>query len=1138
MGTRERYKRGGSFVPRQERNGFMNARILSHQQQNSSDSHFEMEIKNKLDKFQKSNDELSLSLPPMNREERKRVHEVARKMRLNTKSAGDEPYRYIVISKRGLKTLTRASSLATDPITLSEKSKHAVAAFTSKFTIKEEDVEDFLIEKTNSDLNRNRGNNKIRAMVPPRVRIQNNDIMRRRRELPSYKYQQLVIEAIRHNNVVIVSGGTGCGKTTQIPQFILEEAAERNEKVQIMCTQPRRLAAISIAERVCKERNEKLGDAVGYHIRLEQKTSENTMLTYCTSGVLLRKLSVDPLALGITHIILDEIHERETNTDYLLIALKQALRTRQDLKIILMSATIEGNMNLFESYFQERNVHILRIESKLFDVQKIYLDDILAMIGYEPPESFGFFPIGNNENAGDSFPSMGVWNAANSEPFSMTHANTMPNLKEVWTEPNYSQPPIFSHPSSSQECITNANGEWLGGSYRTIEGDVITESAMKEYMTAMGGTHILPTVYSQPPPPIPTNLSQPPPPPVHFGQPPNFNTNSNSNGLGCFNIPENTFGASMRKEQAIEQQYRHDLKNALPNRLAYFLPEAMQQVRHIDTRAMNLEAKYLACGGNQYIESVDWDLVNETIKYIADSPIFGSILVFLPGYEDILQVREKIDEWKHGLNNYSLVNVICLHSQMNSADQSEVFKTVPRNVRKIILSTNIAEASVTIEDVIFVIDTGKVKEKVYSHDTKISQLKVATIAKSNADQRSGRAGRVTNGYCFRLYSEKAYFDMPQTQLAEMQRSAIYDVCLHAKLFAPKGMRVAEFLGMAPEPPKRDAIEKSMEFLEQLGALYSHSKTAEDMPAGDYDEDEDPELTDFGRIMAQMPLDPQLSRLLIFGLALKCLSPIVNLVALLSYRDPYLIPNQSDREALNKTRDRLAARDFSDHLVFIRLVDEFSKLNFKDSARYCRENYLNANTMRMIVGVRRQLFFELVRAKLIDSESEALTNVEYNMYSSNWPMIQAAISAGCYPYIGVSVGNSNKLRKIQTHADNFSSLHPSSVIRRQTNLKTRGQEEDTQLQFVAYQELCLMDGSLALRHVTVIPAITVLLFTGPIRSKQSIITDYQLVNENGQNDDSVAPTSFLSFETYEIEPWYSIRSTRKVSFILQFHNNKK
>ncbi|CAK5039059.1 unnamed protein product [Meloidogyne enterolobii] len=192
--------------------------------------------------------------------------------------------------------------------------------------------------------------------IPPPASSRNAQLFASRRSLPIWNFKNKILASIKQHPVTLITGGTGCGKTTQVPQFLLEDAAENSTPIQIMCTQPRRLPAISIAKRVALERGEMLGDIVGYHIRLEQRISSKTALTYCTSGVLLRKLTNDELASEITHVILDEIHERETNTDYLLIVLRWAISRRPDLRVVLMSATMGENINKFLKYFEQQGI--------------------------------------------------------------------------------------------------------------------------------------------------------------------------------------------------------------------------------------------------------------------------------------------------------------------------------------------------------------------------------------------------------------------------------------------------------------------------------------------------------------------------------------------------------------------------------------------------------------------------------------------------------------------------------------------------------------------------------------------------------------------------------------------------------------
>ncbi|EPS63336.1 hypothetical protein M569_11449, partial [Genlisea aurea] len=210
-------------------------------------------------------------------------------------------------------------------------------------------------------------------------------MMEFRSSLPTYKEKNALLRAISENQVVIVSGETGCGKTTQIPQYILESEIEylRGAMCNIICTQPRKISAISVSERIAAERGEKLGETVGYKIRLEGVKGRDTRLLFCTTGILLRRLTVDKNLKGVTHIIVDEIHERGLNEDFLLIVLKSLLPHRPDLKIILMSATLDAQ--LFSSYFI--GSQLVQIPGFTHPVQTYFLESILEITGYQLTDS-------------------------------------------------------------------------------------------------------------------------------------------------------------------------------------------------------------------------------------------------------------------------------------------------------------------------------------------------------------------------------------------------------------------------------------------------------------------------------------------------------------------------------------------------------------------------------------------------------------------------------------------------------------------------------------------------------------------------------------------------------------------------------
>lgn len=207
-------------------------------------------------------------------------------------------------------------------------------------------------------------------------------MMKARQNLPAFSKMMDILNLLETSQILVISGETGCGKSTQVPQFILDnwffkasqlDNSQKMAHVEIICTQPRRLSAIGVAERVADERAERIGQTVGYQIRLENKISSSTRLTFCTTGILLRRLASEPLLDSVTHIIIDEVHERSEESDFLLMIVKRILPMRPDLKVILMSATL--NAKLFSDYFN--GVPVLDIPGRTFPVEQLFLEDII-----------------------------------------------------------------------------------------------------------------------------------------------------------------------------------------------------------------------------------------------------------------------------------------------------------------------------------------------------------------------------------------------------------------------------------------------------------------------------------------------------------------------------------------------------------------------------------------------------------------------------------------------------------------------------------------------------------------------------------------------------------------------------------------
>ncbi|WKX89682.1 hypothetical protein Q1695_008934 [Nippostrongylus brasiliensis] len=1350
-GNKARTRNHQNNFDREEPNGFKNPQYGPHVQ--LIDANWERQVTAKLDEFLNGT-ATELCFPPMERPERRRLHELARRKGLQTSSEGREPNRRCVVHRRPVPRLAAVGANETQPIRLSKEIRQALSCFIGQYPIYDSAVERHVTApKVRDRSQRDPGVRERPEMLVPQRSSSSQEMQRQRKMLPAYRQREDVLRAINDHKVVLITGGTGCGKTTQVPQFLLEHAFENQTPLRIVCTQPRRLPAIAVANRVARERGESLGSTVGYHIRLEQRTSPQTVLTYCTSGVLLRMLTQDDAARDISHIILDEIHEREQNTDYLLIALKQALKKRNDLKVILMSATMEGNLKLFTKYFGEKvEVKHIDIPSRLYNVERFFLGDVIAMTGFVPEESMFssmFMSAGFQDVC--SFPAIGDWSMKpewEAEHPRMPETMTAPNLtslvggancatpssstqmavghmmtsmsvnsftqhakqqqqpqqqhsanfmnvaqqlvnsqqsssnhqqqpasvnvsqqvghppQQAHVQPEYPPPPsnavyvqhsayqqgyaqqshsyqqdsgirqvyaaqpggitlqhsatwggsmdqsfsgvMHGHPDVVDLPSEDLDPETLeqfrqmgypnnddvgptvtyGGEWRVADGEVQppwqhtqSYSALPSgYQSGALQSWDSQVVYSaQPAPYHKSQPSQPHQQPM-FYVPESFENSSTTKSVSYYgqsgdpypvqvhntipgtgttpayshppppiqhlptrpayqqpNVPQppmDTYASAVQRSEKELEMMRLQLGSALPERPKSFDPRIRQMLtaRRIDQST--LVNMYLKCGGQQWAEAVDLDLAMTVVKYCMDSCVDGAILVFLPGFDDIVQMRDKItsDSW-----GGRRPVIFTLHSQMNSFDQQKVFDSVGAGERKVILSTNIAEASLTIDDVVFVIDCGKVKEKTYDHTSRISQLKVTWIAKSNAEQRAGRAGRCREGFCFRLYSREDYDVMLETQMAEMQRTAIHDVCLHAKMFAPENMTVKQFLQMAPEPPLADAVDKSMAFLEQLGALYSEASTSDIDVTSIPPPYVEPQLTDLGRLVAQLPLDPQLARLLLFGVALRCLSPVVTLVAALSHRDPFILALSEEREQSNRQRDNFGKRDFSDHITLIRAFNEYNEKSPKEAMLFCRTNYLSLPAMRMIAGIRRQLLIELRRVRVISYEGDALNalrDAAYNRYSSCWPMVQAAIVAGCYPGIGF-VRAGNKLKKIRTSTEAAATLHPSSVIKRQVLAASKRSEvinqyvaedsEDPTIEYLAFHELAKIDEGLTLRTVTVIPPCAVVLFAGSMRLKKSTIQNFDITDPDSGDEgdvDEEGPHDVV----YPIEHWIGVRAT--------------
>lgn len=659
-----------------------------------------------------------------------------------------------------------------------------------------------------------------------------------REKLPAFKMKSEFLRAVSENQVLVVSGETGCGKTTQLPQFILEDEISRlhGADCNIICTQPRRISAVSVAARISSERGENLGETVGYQIRLESKRSAQTRLLFCTTGVLLRQLVQDPMLTGVSHLLVDEIHERGMNEDFLLIILRDLLPRRPDLRLILMSATI--NADLFSKYFG--NSPTIHIPGLTFPVAELFLEDILEKTRYIVKSEFDNLEGGNSRR----------------------RRRQQDSKKDPLTE-------LFE--------------------------DVDIDAHYRNYST------------------------------------------------------------STRK---------------------------------------SLEA----WSGSQ----LDLGLVEATIEHICRHERDGAILVFLTGWDDISKLLDKI-KGNRFLGDPTKYMVLPLHGSMPTVNQREIFDRPPPNKRKIVLATNIAESSITIDDVVYVIDCGKAKETSYDALNKLACLLPSWISKASAHQRRGRAGRVQPGVCYRLYPKMIHDAMLQYQLPEILRTPLQELCLHIKSLQLGA--VGSFLAKALQPPDPLAVQNAIELLKTIGAL-----------------DDIEGLTPLGHHLCTLPLDPNIGKMLLMGSIFQCLNPALTIAAALAHRDPFVLPINRKEDA-DAAKRSFAGDSFSDHIAVVKAFEGWKEAKHNGTGKtFCWDNFLSPVTLQMMEDMRIQFLDLLSNIGFLDKSRGANA---YNQYSHDLEMVCAILCAGLYPNV-VQCKRRGKRTAFYTKEVGKIDIHPASV----------------------------------------------------------------------------------------------------------------
>ncbi|KAL6924638.1 hypothetical protein FSST1_001912 [Fusarium sambucinum] len=708
------------------------------------------------------------------------------------------------------------------------------------------------------------------------------DMISKRQNLPAWQMREAIIGTVRSNHVTIISGETGSGKSTQSMQFILDDlyAQGLGGCANMIVTQPRRISALGLADRVAEERCSRVGEEVGYAIRGESKRSKDTRITFVTTGVLLRRLQTsggrveDVVAslADVSHVVIDEVHERSLDTDFLLNLIREVMKSKKDmLKLILMSATLDAAT--FKNYFASEGLSVgtVEIEGRTFPVDEYYLDDVIRMTAYG---------------------------------------------------------------------VETSDTEY-------ISGDALGKVIQK-----------------------------------------------------------------------------------LGHRINYNLL--------VET-----------------VKAIDFELSYEKKS--------GGILIFLPGVGEINQACR-------ALKAISSLYVLPLHASLETREQKRVFSSPPPGKRKIVVATNVAETSITIDDIVAVIDSGKVKETSFDVQNNMRKLEETWASRAACKQRRGRAGRVQEGRCYKLFTQKLEEQMPERPEPEIRRVPLEQLCLSVRAMGMKD--VAGFLGRSPTPPDATAIDGAMKLLRRMGAL-----------DGD-------ELTAMGQQLAMLPADLRCGKLMVFGAIFGCLGDCVTIAAILSTRSPFLSP-QERRDEAKEARMNFYSGD-GDLLTDLQAFQEWDsmmqdRLPQRQVRSWCEENFLNFQTLSDISNTRAQYYAALAEIGIV-APSEASSEAHARETSSDGSqLLRALVAAAFTPQIAriqypdkkfassmsgaVELDPEAKSIKFFNQENGRVFVHPSSTL-------FGSQGFSGNAAYMAYFSL-ISTSKIFIRDLTPFNAYTLLLFSGPI-----------------------------------------------------------
>ncbi|XP_048502052.1 DExH-box ATP-dependent RNA helicase DExH6 isoform X2 [Beta vulgaris subsp. vulgaris] len=803
-------------------------------------------------------------------------------------------------------------------------------------------------------------------------------------KLPIAAFQDVITSTIATHQVVLISGETGCGKTTQVPQFLLDYMWSSGKACKIICTQPRRISAMSVAERISHERGEEIGETVGYKIRLDTKGDRQSSILFCTNGVMLRVLvskgsSGKSGAINLqefSHIIVDEIHERDRYSDFMLTILRDLLPIYPHFRLVLMSATLDAER--FSQYFG--GCPIIRVPGFTHPVKTFYLEEVVSIVR-EP---------GKNYLNCTSF-------SCDTEDCSLSEETR----------------------TALDEAIEMANSN--------KEFDPLLES-----ICSNGTSNFLNYQHSL------TGVT----PLMVFAANGRVGDISTLLCLGADCHVQALDGST-----ALDWAKRKDQPEAEEIIVKHMVDSSSSSIK-----AHKLVEKYMS---SLNPELIDFVLIEQLLRKICMESESGAILVFLPGWEDINKTRERLSA-NPFYKDSSKFLILSLHSMVPGAEQNKVFKRPPPGCRKIILSTNIAESAITIDDVVYVIDSGRMKEKNYDPYSNVSTLHSSWTSQASAKQREGRAGRCQPGVCYHLYSKIRFASLPEFQVPEIKRMPIEELCLQVKMLDPN-CKIEEFLKKTLDPPIAQTIENALSVLQDIGAL-SH----------------DERLTELGKKLGSLPVHPLIGNMLFFATLLNCLDPALTLACAADYREPFILPMlPNEKKLADAAKAELASLygGHSDQLAIVAAFDCWRSAKDKGQEfRFCSEYFISSSIMRMLSGMRKQLENELIRTGCIPDDISSCS-----MNAREPGIIRAVIVAGLYPMVGRLCPPLKREKKfiVEMASGEKVHLHPYSI-----NSKLSIKESDDR-PLLVYDEVTRGDMGMHTRNCTIIGPLPLLLLANEI-----------------------------------------------------------